>query len=310
MWIVILVVIGAIIAVMAAAGSASSKKRSNNTYVGTFVHPGKTTYFVTDDTTGKILAKASIRGSSEFYALDKLLLDEEAKMSDCTTAAGMKKHLDIMETAMQRSGHTIPSNERSFYDKMMKDARESYKIQIEDEKHEAFDKKFQKDRNTLEIASADIIDWDFRSCDSGDANKRKLMRIRTKMLDYADQMDIYDYAVSDMAFVLDIPETTIKDEDAFAEYFQPYIDEMKEEGWRKKRLIDKVAKAVPDEGNIKRSDLMRQLESEMEPEELKICYKQAVERKRIHEEKIGSYYYVNKPRKSPPHIDQGEKIGK
>ena len=66
MWIVVFIVVGAIIAVAAAAGSASGKKRSNNTYVGTFVQPGKTTYFVTDDTTGKILAKASVRGSSEF----------------------------------------------------------------------------------------------------------------------------------------------------------------------------------------------------------------------------------------------------
>ncbi len=304
MWIVILVVIGAIIAVVAAAGSASGKKRSNNTYVGTFVQPGKTTYFVTDDTTGKILAKASVRGSSEFYALDKLLLDEEEKMSDCTTSSGMKKHLDIMEAAMQKSGHTIPDNERSYYDKMMKDARESYKTQIEDEKHEAFNKKFHKDREALGITAEDITDWDFRSCDSGDTNKRKIIRIRTKMLEYADQKDIRDYVVSDMAFVLDLPESTITDEEAFKEYFQPYIDEMKAEGRRKKRLIDNIVKAVPDEGNIKRSDLMKQLESEMASEELKICYKQAVERKRIFEEKNGSYYYVTKPRGKASNADQ------
>ncbi len=296
MWIVILIVIGAIIAVVVAAGSASGKNYSNNTYAGSSVQPGKTTYFFTDDTAGKTLGKVSGGGRSEFYALDKHLLDEEDKMNVCATATGMKKHLDNMEMAMQKSGHTIPANERSFYEKMMKDARKIYKSQIEAEKQEAFDNKFQKAREALEYTAGDIIDWDFVSCDSGEASKRKLMRIRKKMLDYAEQMGILDYVVSDMAFVLNLPETTITDEKAFAGYFQSYIDDMKEEGQRKKRLIDKIVKAVPDEGSIKRSDLMRQLESEMIPEELRVCYRQALERKRIYEEKNGRYYYVSKGR--------------
>ena len=290
--------LGTVIAVVAAVGSASGRTRSNNTYTGKFVHVGKTTYLVSHRATGNFLAKASVRGGSEFYALDKLLLDEEAKMNNCTTSVGMKKHLDIMEAAMWESGHTIPDDERSFYDKMMNDARESYKTQIEDEKHDDFDKRFENDIGTLECTAEELTHWDFSTCDSGDAKKRDLVRIRTKILEYAAKNDIYDHAISYMASVLDLPETTIKDEGAFAEYYQSYINGMKGEGQRKKLLIDKVVKAVPEDGYIKRSELMRQFGSEMPPEELRICYKQAVERKRVLEEKIGSYYYVSRPKKN------------
>ena len=76
-----------------------------------------TTYTVSDKETGKVLASATIKGNSEFYALDKLLFEEEDKLSfECTTAAGMKRHLEILETAYQKSMHTIPSSERSYYE--------------------------------------------------------------------------------------------------------------------------------------------------------------------------------------------------
>lgn len=73
---------------------------------------------------------------------------------------------------------------------------------------------------------------------------------------------------------------------------------MKEEGNRKKRLTELIIKAIPEEGNIKRSELMRQMQSTMDPGELKICFNQAIERKRLREEKIGDFYYVSKPAKS------------
>ena len=177
---------------------------------------------------------------------------------------------------------------------MMQDARESYEAQVRDEKEEAFDKKFRKDRDALEIAAGDIVNWDFNTCDCGEQNRKKLLRIRAKELEYADEKGITDHAVEDMAFVLDLPEKIITDEVAFEEYYQPYIEEMKEEGKRKKRLIDKIIKNVPNEGNIKRSELMKLLESEMDQSELRVCYKQALEKKRIKEEKIGSYYFVSK----------------
>ena len=75
-------------------------------------------------------------------------------------------------------------------------------------------------------------------------------------MEYADENGIMDYVVEDMAFVLDLPEKIITDETAFEKYYQPYIDEMKEEEKRKKQLIDKIVKSVPDEGNIKRSELI------------------------------------------------------
>lgn len=215
---------------------------------------GKTSIIITDANTGKYVSGA--KGSTEFYALDKLLGDEEEKLNDCTSSVSMKRHLDVMEAAMEKSGHTIPANERSFYDKMMQDARESYETQVQDEKEEAFDKKFRKDRDTLGIAADDIVNWDFSTCDYGEQNRKKLLRIRAKELEYADEKGIIDHAVEDMAFVLALPEKIITDEAAFEEYYQPYIDEMKEEGKRKKQLIDKIVKSVPDEGNIKRSELI------------------------------------------------------
>ena len=295
MWIFILILIGGAIAIIAGIGSTSSKNRSSNTYVGTRVGSSKTSIIITDANTGRMVSGA--KGSSEFYALDKLLGNEEEKLNDCISSAAMKRHLDIIETAMEKSGHSIPANERSFYDKLMKDARKSYEAQVRDEKNEVFDKRFRKDRDTLEIASDDIVNWDFSTCDCGEQNKRKLMRIRAKELEYADEKGIMEHVVEDMAFVLDLPKETITDETAFEEYYQPYIDEMKEEGKRKKQLIDRIVKNVPAEGNIKRSDLMKLLESEMGQSELRICYKQALERKRISEDKIGSYYYVSRPRK-------------
>lgn len=295
MWIIILVLIGGVIAIIAGIASASSKNRPSNTYVGTRVGSGKTSIIITDTNTGRVVSGA--KGSSEFYALDELLGNEGEKLNDCTTSAAMKRHLDIMETAMEKSGHSIPDNERSYYDKLMKDARESYEIQVRDEKNEAFDKKFRKDRNTLEIASNDIVNWDFSTCDCGEQNRKKLLRIRAKELEYADEKGIVEHVVEDMAFVLDLPEKIITDETAFEEYYQPYIDEMKEEGKRKKQLIDKIVKSVPDEGNIKRSEFMKLLESEMDQSELKVCYKQALEKKRISEDRIGSYYFVSKPSK-------------
>ena len=295
MWIIILVLIGGLIAIIAGIGSASSKNRSSNTYVGTRVGSGKTSIIITDAHTGKYVSGA--KGSTEFYALDKLLGDEEEKLNDCTSSVAMKHHLDVMEAAMEKSGHTIPANERSFYDKLMKDARESYETQVRDEKNEAFDKKFRKYRDALEIAADDIINWDFSTCDYGEQNRRKLLQIRAKELEYADEKGIIDHAVEDMAFVLELPEKIITDEAAFEGYYQPYINEMKEEGKRKKLLIDKIIKNVPNEGNIKRSELMKLLESEMDQSELRVCYKQALEKKRIKEEKIGSYYFVSKQSK-------------
>lgn len=113
MWIIILVLIGGVIAIIAGIGSASSKNRSSNTYVGTRVGSGKTSIIITDANTGKYVSGA--KGSTEFYALDKLLGDEEEKLNDCTSSVAMKHHLDVMEAAMEKSGHTIPANERSFY---------------------------------------------------------------------------------------------------------------------------------------------------------------------------------------------------
>ncbi len=293
MWIIILVLIGGVIAIIAGIGSASSKNRSSNTYVGTRVGSGKTSIIITDANTGKYVSGA--KGSTEFYALDKLLGDEEEKLNDCTSSVSMKRHIDVMEAAMEKSGHTIPANERSFYDKMMQDARESYETQVQDEKEEAFDKKFRKDRDTLGIAADDIVNWDFSTCDYGEQNRKKLLRIRAKELEYADEKGIIDHAVEDMAFVLALPEKIITDEAAFEEYYQPYIDEMKEEGKRKKQLIDKIVKTVPAEGNIKRSELMKLLVSDMDQSELKICYKQALEKKSISEQKIGNCYFVSRP---------------
>jgi len=77
------------------------------------VGSGKTSIIITDTNTGRVVSGA--KGSSEFYALDELLGNEEEKLNDCTTSAAMKRHLDIMETAMEKSGHSIPDNERSFY---------------------------------------------------------------------------------------------------------------------------------------------------------------------------------------------------
>lgn len=102
MWIIILILIGGVVAIIAGIGSASSKNRSSNTYVGTRVGTGKTNIIITDAATGRIVSGA--KGSSEFYALDKLLGDEEEKLNDCTTSAAMKRHLDIMEAAMKNPG--------------------------------------------------------------------------------------------------------------------------------------------------------------------------------------------------------------
>ena len=156
-------------------------------------------------------------------------------------------------------------------------------------------------RNSAKIEilwkSLRMISWIGTSAHATAENRteKKLLRIRARELEYADENGIMDYVVEDMAFVLDLPEKIITDETAFEEYYQPYIDEMKEEGKRKKQLIDKIVKSVPDEGNIKRSELMKMLESEMDQSELKICYKQALEKKSISEQKIGSYYFVSRP---------------
>ena len=65
---------------------------------------GKTSIVITDANTGRMVS--GTKGSSEFYALDELLGNEEEKLNDCTTSAAMKRHLDIMETAMEKSGST------------------------------------------------------------------------------------------------------------------------------------------------------------------------------------------------------------
>jgi len=102
MWIIMLVLIGGVIAIIAVIGS--SKNRSSNTYVGTRVGSGKTSIIITDANTGKYVSGA--KGSTEFYALDKLLGDEEEKLNDCTSSVAMKHHLDVMEAAMEKARKT------------------------------------------------------------------------------------------------------------------------------------------------------------------------------------------------------------
>lgn len=216
------------------------------------------------------------------YELDDKLDDELDKLNECTTSKGMKPHLDKIRELCSR----IPADRVSYYEDLFKDAEESYQEMLQEEAEERFDRAVKKSMDDFRQCVDDIVHWDFKTCDMGDVNLKKCMKLQKKILDKGEELNVAGYALKELALHSDV------DVDALEERLSTFVEEMKPEAKRKKSIMNRIQGNVPAEGNIKRSELKKSIEGD--PKEIDICYKQLIEKRALVEEKIGERFYVKK----------------